>query len=158
MALKGTKIVTVEILQDINYAFLAKYLDFKVYIDLNELSWKKPIPEKELPKVGDKIEILVTRQFDKQEYHMDCEYIGSVRAMTPEQDPWYDPLVYKLGDEFLGTIEKIMPYGSWATHPRGAAVRLVEDVSKIGLELNSKVNIRIKAIWPYKSIEGEIVK
>ena len=147
-------IVTVKIQDVYAYGVIGNYNDHKIYIDLVELDWKRPIPQKSIPKVGDEIKVIVTNSSDR----LDSDFLASVRHLTPDRNPWHDPTIYKIGDEFIGEIDSVNSWGCWARHPKGADVRLMVNVFKVRLKKGQKIALRVISInEKHESIDAEIV-
>ena len=148
-------IVDVNIQEVYPYGVIGDYNKNKIYIDLIELSWETPIPDKAIPKVGDEIRIVITNTSHRH----DSNLLGSVRLLTPEKNPWYDPSLYKIGDEFIGEIDSVNTFGCWALHPNGADVRLLVDGIKTGLKKGQRLALRITNINErHRSIDAEIIQ
>lgn len=147
--------ITIKVHEVFSYGVIGKFENHRVYVDLNELSWKMPIPEHVFPKVSDQIEVVVIHTSQRP----DSDYLGSVRHLTPDRNPWYDPSIYKVGDEFVGKIDAVNSFGCWAVHPRGADVRLLVNGLKYDLQVGQEIRLRIKSINErHKSIDAEIIK
>ena len=151
---KENDIITARVLEDLNYGFVAEYSGHRIFIDFSELSWKSPVPNESTPKVGDSIKIII-KPSNKQGF----EFIGSVRAINPEKNPWYNPSVYVKGDTFTGEIEEIHSFGAWALHPKGAHVRILKDLRATNLKVGSKIEMRISEVREKNQIlDGEIIE
>ena len=148
-------IVTVKILEVFAYGVIGGYNDHKIYIDLVELDWETPIPEKSIPKVDDEIKVVVTNISHRH----DSDFLASVRHLTPDKNPWYDPSIYKIGAEFIGKIDSVNSYGCWALHPKGADVRILVDGLKLGFKKGQELALKIIGInEKYRSITAEIIR
>lgn len=148
-------IVNVKIQDVFPYGVIGDYYKNRIYIDLVELSWETPIPAKVIPKGGDEIRIII---FNTSHRH-DSDFLGSVRRLTPEKNPWYDPSIYKVGDEFIGHIDSINTFGCWAKHPKGADVRLLVDGIKAGFKMGQELALRITGInVRHESLDAEIIR
>jgi hypothetical protein len=115
MTLQICDIATIKIQEVFAFGVIGSYNDHRIFVDLRELSWESPIPEEAIPEVGDEIRTIVINASTRH----DSDYLGSVRHLTPEKNPWYDTSVYKIGDEFIGQIDSVNSYGCWAIHPKG---------------------------------------
>ena len=105
--------------------------------------------------MGDEIRIVITNTSHRH----DSNLLGSVRLLTPEKNPWYDPSLYKIGDEFIGEIDSVNTFGCWALHPNGADVRLLVDGIKTGLKKGQRLALRITNINErHRSIDAEIIQ
>jgi len=154
MTLQIRDIIKVKINEVFAYGVIGNYDGHRIYVDLRELSWESPILQKSIPSVGDEIKAVVTNISDRH----DSDFLASVRQLTPEENPWYDPSVYKIGDEFVGQIDSVNSFGCWAVHPNGADVRLLIDGLKLGLKKGQKISLRIIDINPkHESIDAEII-
>jgi ribosomal protein S1 len=148
-------IITIKIQEVFAYGVIGNYKSHRIYVDLIELSWETPISEELIPKVGDEIKTIVINISHRH----DSDYLASVRHLTPEKNPWYDPSRYKIGDEFIGEIDSINSFGCWALHPNGADVLLLVDGIKTGLKKGQKLTLRITSInEKHRSIDAEIIQ
>ena len=155
MSPKNGDIVNVKIQEVYPYGVIGDYLKNRIYIDLVELSWETPIPDNSIPKVGDEIRVIIFNISDRH----DSNFLGSVRLLTPEKNPWYDSSIYKIGDEFVGHIDSINTFGCWAKHPKGADVRLLVDGIKAGFKMGQELTLKIINInLRHKSLDAEIIQ
>ena len=146
--------ISIRIIEVHNYGVIGTYDGHKIYVDLIELSWKCPIPNTSIPQPNQEIEVLV---FNNSKRH-DSDLLGSVRYLFPEQNPWYDPTIYKVGDEFIGEIEQINTFGCWAVHPNGADARIKVDGIKAGFEVGEKIRLKIIRISEkHRSLDCQVV-
>ena len=147
-------IIIVKIQETFPYGVIGNYNSHGIYIDLVELDWERPIPNKLIPKADDEIKAIVTNTSNRH----DSDFLASVRRLTPERNPWYDPSTYQVGDEFIGQIDSVNSFGCWAVHPKGADVRLLVDGLKFGLKKGQKITLRITSInQKHESIDAEII-
>jgi len=155
MKLQIRDIINFKVQEVFSYGLIGNYNGHRIYVDLIELSWESPIPKKSIPNVGDEIKAIVTNISHRH----DSDFLASVKYLTPEKNPWYDPSVYKIGDEFVGKIDVINSFGCWVVHPRGADVRLLVDGLKLGLKMGQEITLRITSINPrHESIDAEIIR
>jgi ribosomal protein S1 len=148
-------IITIKIQEVFAYGVIGICKNHRIYVDLIELSWQTPIPEESIPKVGDEIKTIVINTSHRH----DSDYLGSVRHLTPEKNPWHDPSIFKIGDEFIGEIDSINTFGCWALHPNGADVRLLVDGIKTGFYKGQKLTLKIAKINErHRSIDAEIIQ
>jgi ribosomal protein S1 len=147
-------IIAIKVQEVFFYGVLGKYKNHRMYVDLIELSWKRPVPKKSIPKIGDEIRVIVTGI----SHRPDSDFLASVRYLHPEKDPWHDPSIYKIGDEFIGKIDSVDSFGCWALHPSGADVRLLVNGVKLGLKKSQKIALRIISInKKQRSVDAEII-
>lgn len=155
MTLYINDIVTIRIIEVYSYGLIGICQNYRIYIDLVELSWQAPIPKESIPKEGDDIKGLVIGNSDRH----DSDYLASVRQLAPEKNPWYDPSIYKVGEEFIGEIDSVNTFGCWALHPNGADVRLLVDGTKAGLIKGQKLILRITNVNEgERRVDAEIIQ
>lgn len=135
-------IVQIKITDVKGYGVIGVYENLKIYVDLVDLSWKSPVPSNSIPNAGDEIQVFI---FDKSKRH-DSDYIASVKYFFQEENPWYNPAVYKIGSEFIGVVDSVESFGCWALHPKGASARILVDGIKLGLKKGQKIKLRITSV------------
>ncbi len=98
------------------------------FVPVPELSWGRVGNPELLFKKGQALRCKVLKLPDASRPN---EFVGSVRAVHPEQNPWRDPEIYKEGTVYRGRVVLQMPYGCFVEHPRGACGLLhVDDLDR----------------------------
>lgn len=75
------------------------------FVDCAEFSWTSASMDGVF--VGDQLDIKVVKLLTGHEAGGSPHtFVGSVRRMAPELDPWYSPKIYAAGREFPATVER----------------------------------------------------
>ncbi|MBI3859559.1 MAG: hypothetical protein HY296_04890 [Thaumarchaeota archaeon] len=101
------------------------------FIHISEWSWKRPIPESDIPIVGSPLQAKVLQVFDDSEKahqpadatfggRFTVDFVASARQSSPDRNPWRDPSYFRIGDTFHGRVFAVTP-GLCAdlSHPQG---------------------------------------
>lgn len=104
---------------------------------LPELSWQRVCDPAEVARAGDQIQCKIMHFPPRHQSTDEPRFIGSIRELNPEQNPWRDPSVFAVGTEFTGTVERKMTYGIFFAHPRGVSALLhIDSYDSDALEFN----------------------
>ena len=130
------------------------------FVHCVEWSWEKPVPENQVPHVGDELLVKVFHLTDSPYDQLPADvtfdgkfkvdFAASVRLLHPEGNPWYDPSVYQVGEVFTGRLEEVHPFGCVVRHPRGADARLLVDGVRLGYEVGQRIRVKIVGVNPQK--------
>ena len=115
-------------------------------IQLPQLSWQRVSDPSTIAGVGDRIRCKVMLTPPKYRSTDPPRFIGSIRDLHPELNPWRDPTVFAVGNQFSGVVEQHMSYGVFIRHPREAAALLhidAYDSESITLAVGETVDVVI---------------
>lgn len=126
------------------------------FVHLVEWSWDRPVPTNQEPHIGDEILVKVHRltncpydqlladvTFDGK-FKVDFE--ASIRMLHPEDNPWYDPSAYQIGEIFVGKVTEVHSFGCWVRHPRGADGCLAIDGVAHGLVVGQPTTVKVVGV------------
>jgi ribosomal protein S1 len=74
-------------------------------VTIPEVSWSRIGHPAEVLSVGQRVRVKV------MVLGSDGKLSASIRALHPEQDPWRDPAVFAVGEEFAGRVVRVLGYG-----------------------------------------------
>jgi ribosomal protein S1 len=74
-------------------------------VTIPEVSWSRIGHPADVLAVGQHLPVKILNVRD------DGQFTASVRAVHPEQDPWYNPAVFAVGSEFVGPVVRVLDYG-----------------------------------------------
>ncbi|MBN9521411.1 S1 RNA-binding domain-containing protein [bacterium] len=74
-------------------------------IRIPEISWSRISHPKDVLAVGQGVRAVVLQVGGADGFN------GSIRAVHPERDPWFDPTVFAAGAEFDAPVVRVMEYG-----------------------------------------------
>ena len=100
-------VISAEVTDVASHGVAIKYRDRKGFIQIPELSWDTYGLQDRVPnicKVGDIVQAKVLSQGDEQFY-------ASLRAATPELDPWGDGNKLIAGQQLQGEVVLVADYG-----------------------------------------------
>ena len=72
------------------------------------------IPDISRKRIGHPADVLVVGQLVRVKILVaptQNEFSASLRAVHPEDDPWYDPSRFAVGTEFVGRVVRVLEYG-----------------------------------------------
>lgn len=84
-----------------------------------EISWHAISHPSEVAKKGDRIQCKIVAITPEKPGEAP-RFSGSIKALSPEKNPWRDPSVYRVGSEFSGIVSRERTYGVFIRHPNGA--------------------------------------
>ena len=87
---------------------------YGAWIDYQGHSGLVTIPEVSWSRIGHPGEVLSIGQVVQVKVLVaapSAEFSASVRAVRPEQNPWYDPTRFAVGNEFDGSVVRVLGYG-----------------------------------------------
>jgi len=138
-----------------NYGLFVSADEAPGLILIPELSWGRISHPSEIATVGQSLRCKVihlppNHPPDKP------QFTASIRALTPEKNPWRDPDAYAVGTRFRGPIAMQTSYGYFVDHPNGALVLIHTDDVPAGLTLadGQQVTVAITEC----DIEGQKVR
>lgn len=73
-------------------------------VTIPEVSWTRISHPAEAVTVGKKIKVKIL-------VATPTAFAASIRQVNPEQNPWYDPTPFAVGNVFEGKVEKVLVYG-----------------------------------------------
>ena len=118
------------------------YLDYKnipIFVRLPDVTWEAgPLETDKHCKLGSKTEAKITSVLDKE--HFGCLYLGSIKDVHPENNPWLNAERYYVGARFSAEVIGIAAYGTLVKLSTGAG-GLIRELS-VG-ELKSRINVEI---------------
>jgi hypothetical protein len=130
------------------------------FVHCVEWSWEKPVPENQVPQVGDELLVKVFHLTDcpYDQLPADVTFGGrfkvdfavSVRLLHPESNPWHDPSAYQIGEVFTGRLEEVHPFGCVVRHPRGADALMLVDGVRLGFKVGRQIKVKIDVVNPQK--------
>jgi len=144
---------------DIREGIVTRVEPFGLFVDANgvpglllipELSWDPVHHPAEVAQVGDRVRFQILHLIEppKPEAH----FTGSIKLLFPEQNPWHDSTIYRVGDSFRGVVMMRVEYGYWVMHPRRARALLrFADAAKYELAVGENVGVTIRQVI----VEGE---
>jgi small subunit ribosomal protein S1 len=97
--------------------------DVQYFVPLHELAWRKISHSSDVVAVGQPCEIIV----DRTDNAPPGGPLASVRRVSPEQNPWFDPSLFSVGTQFSWPIAVQHDYGLFVAHPRGVEGLLHSD-------------------------------
>jgi len=108
-----------------NYGLFIVADDLPGLILIPELSWDRISHPSQIADVGDSLRCKVIHLPDQKPPA--TQFVASIRALHPENNPWRDPDVYAVGNCFSGPVVKRMAYGCFIQHPNSAWVLIHTD-------------------------------
>ncbi len=130
------------------------------FINFLEFSWNKNAKGPNYLPVGSKLQAIVIGLLDPLRNDAGASFLGSLRKLHPELNPWRDPTIYQVGREFEGTITSIWDWGLFVRLDTGANAAVIplpihEALDKLE---GQRVRVQIIAVSPaLEKIEVEIV-
>jgi len=125
-----------------HYGLFVSADDIPGLILIPELSWGRISHPSEIATVGDSLKCKVIR-LPPDPPPEKPQFTASIRALTPEQNPWRDPNVYAVGTRFRGPITMECSYGYFVHHPNGALVLIHVDDIPAGLSLSDGTEVSV---------------
>ncbi|MDB5336316.1 MAG: rpsA [Planctomycetaceae bacterium] len=109
-------------------------------VTIPEVSWSRIRHPGEALSVGQTLQVKILSTFEGRPFG------ASVRALHPELDPWYDPALFAVGTEFVGTVERKLEYGCIIGITPDVAGLLPRDAGGDSLDSGDQVRVRIEKV------------
>ncbi len=112
------RIVTVKVTAVETYGLHVTCEGVRGVILIPEISWQRVSHPSQHAQLGDELrcQVIHVAADDRGE----VRFSGSIRQLHPEANPWRDPDVYAVGQEFDGVVARVTSYGVFVQHPRQA--------------------------------------
>lgn len=138
--------VVVNVTRIEDYAVFVEKDGIPGLIQITDLSWSDNARPQEVLRVGDLIEAKIT-MIDLESSRKE-KFRASIKALSPQEDPWKDPGIFSVGKIFKGSVAKETPFGHFIQITDGvhALLPLKDDNSKNKLVLNSIIKVKIEKI------------
>jgi len=122
------------------FGLYLEYQKYNLFVKIIDVSWgyREHKGLLESTKVGDEM-IVKILEFIK-EYNT---YLASIKAVYPEKNPWKEPLIYKKGKVFSGTIARLVEYGCLVILETGAIGLIYKEDLTISLKEKEAVQVSI---------------
>ncbi len=123
-----------------NYGVYLKYEDLEIYVKPVDLTWKEGVLDIfAFTKIGEIHKVKIIRCINSN------SYLGSIKDVNPEDNPWNDASLYPIGKTFYGRIEKITEYGCFVELKTGALGLILIENCHTSLIEGHLVKVSIKS-------------
>ncbi len=116
-------IIEVQVTRVEAYGVFVKHGDTPGLILIPELSWQRIRHPSDVAQVGNTLRCKVLR-VPEDSGTESPQFVGSVKQVHPEHNPWRDPEVFQPGVIFTGPVTNCTSYGYFVEHPRGVLALL----------------------------------
>jgi ribosomal protein S1 len=135
-------IVSAEVTDVTSHGVTIKFFDQKGFIQIPELSWDTYGLQARFPsicKIGDVVKVKVLSQTDEQFY-------ASLRAATPELDPWNESNKLTTGQQLKGEVVLVADYGYLVKLPNFVVSMLPVEATDQKFKKGEIVDFRVASV------------
>ena len=124
-----------------NYGAWIAVGEHRGLIRIPEISWRRISHPSEALSVGQVVRVRVLHVDTR-----DNTFTASLRVLYPEEDPWRDPSVFAVGNEFTGVVVRVLEYGAFVELFEGERGLIRAEAGKLLPEPGQRVRVRVVAV------------
>jgi ribosomal protein S1 len=164
-------IITANVRQIVPYGLWLQYQDAALLVKIIDITWGRISSLETMFKEGEEILVKVTHQITDVNYLADSPlkragyqistvWVGSIKELHPEQNPWREPFAFHVGQCCDGIVCSVTSYGVFVELVLGLeGLVLFTESEKRPRQQGDKCRIKIKEIdVPNKKLDLEFIE
>ncbi len=136
--LKIGEVVTGHVYKIEEYGIYLKYHEYDIFVKIIDLDWNiESLEPFKFTKIADEMKVKILR------FVKNNQYLGSIKDVYPDKNPWRDSSLYPIGKRFYGYVSSIVDYGYFIKLDTGNYGLILKEDVKYLLKIGDIVHVVI---------------